>query len=517
MNPIMDKPSPRIHHVLGLRLKFSLAMIVLIGIVMGLVGVVVHSHVRAALLSQMKSKGIALSRGLAVNAVAALTTSDQLLLAELVDTAIHQETGISHAALVNEQGTVLAHSDFKQEGKHYGIPEHAVVETQGESKIFSYSVEGKACLDFAVPVVFVGKQQKTKKQLGVAHLVFFLSPIEEVVVAALTQLLYITGGGLLLGILFALFLVDRIASPIKRLTKSAEQIGSGNLDIQIHMPRRDELGRLADTFNQMTVNLKQAQVDLIEKERLQHEMEIAQAIQNLLVPKYSPKISGYSVGKLYRSAQEVSGDYFDFFQLNKGFWGMTVADVSGKGVPGGLVMAQLRSILRSIARDNQSPANILSQTEHHLAPDMREDMFVTISYMVLDPERRIVNLARAGHPAAIVYRRATRKCELELPNGVAVGISRPDVFDEVLEEKKIKLNPGDCILLYTDGVDEASNPEQDLFGIDRICDCLVKNAKWSAQKIIDQLDSQVREFADGIPQHDDMTMILVKVEEEKEA
>lgn len=514
MNLSKQMPSSKRHHAMGLRLKFSLGMIVLICIVMGLVGFVVHSHVQTALLSQMSSKGVALARGLAGNAVEALTTSDQLLLAELVDKAIHQETGISHAALVDEKYTVLAHSDFKQEGKRYSIPDQAMVEIRGRSKIYAYAIAGKACLDFAVPIVFEGKLQKTKKQLGTAHLVFFLSPIEEIVVGTLTKLLYITGAGVLLGILFVLFLVDRIVSPINRLTKGAEQIGTGNLDTRIHMRRRDELGRLADTFNQMAVNLKHAQEELIEKERLQHEMEIAQAIQNLLVPKFSPTITGYSIGKLYRSAQEVSGDYFDFFQLRKGFWGMTVADVSGKGVPGGLVMAQLRSVLRSIAGESQSPAKILSQTEYHLAQDMREDMFVTISYMILDPERKSISLARAGHPAAIIYRSFTQKCELELPNGVAIGISRPEVFDEVLEEKTIILNPGDFILLYTDGVDEANNAEQALFGVKRICDCLVANAALPAQKIIDHLDAQVRKFAAGIAQQDDMTMILVKVEEE---
>jgi len=496
----------------GLKFKFSLAIIILIIIMMSLVTFVVRSRVRDTLLSQMQVKGMALARGLAGNAAEALVTADRLLLAELVDKAGKQEEGILYAVLVDKQGHVLAHSNFKLEGRSYQIPAGAVYERVKDGKIIHYTLQGEECLDFEVPIILAGKIKNVEKIVGAAHVVYSLLPIRRLVYETLQNIFYIAAACLGLGIFLVLFLVSRIIRPVKQLAEAAEEVGAGNLDLNLEVRRCDELGQLAATFNHMAANLKLAQVELIVKERLQHEMEIAQHIQNLLVPKHSPQIPGYSISMLYRSAEEVSGDYFDFIDLGRGYWGMTIADVSGKGVPGALVMAQTRSVMRSIAHVNLSPAKVLSQANLNLYRDMRDDMFVTVSYFVLDSARRMVTLSRAGHLAAIIYRRATKTCELEMPTGIAIGISDPDTFDLMLNEKKIKLNPGDFILLYTDGVDEACNRAQELFGSQRLLQTLIKSAHLKADGIINHLDQAVQRFVGEAPQHDDITMILVKVE-----
>jgi sigma-B regulation protein RsbU (phosphoserine phosphatase) len=289
-------------------------------------------------------------------------------------------------------------------------------------------------------------------------------------------------------------------------------VGGGELDYKLEMKARDEIGHLAFTFNAMAINLKKAQAELIVKERLQQEMEIANQIQKMLVPKVSPSIPGYSIGQMYRSAEEVGGDYFDFIDLGKQQWGMVVADVSGKGVPGALVMAQTRAVMRSIAHDSTSPAKVLARTNAQLYGDMRENMFVTLSYFVLDAPKRSVTLSRAGHLAALIYRRASRTCEIEMPIGIAIGISDPETFELMLTESKVKLNPGDFILVYTDGVDEAANINKELFGADRLVQTLIQSADQSADQIVKSIDKAIRDFTRGAAQSDDITMILIKAE-----
>lgn len=498
---------------LGLKFKFSAAIIFLIICVMGLVTAVVRYRVRESLLEQIMVKGEALCRGLAAQAAEALVTGDKMHLTVLVDQTLQQEKGITAAAVVDSRQIILAHSDFKREGQPYRQPGQAVFRKISFEKISQYFAGRQEVLDFEVPVMVTGTNQQVAKQLGSAHVVYSLAPINRVVATALEDIFYVALSGLLLGIFISIWLVGRITRPIRQLARATETIGTGNLDIQIPVKRRDELGQLSSAFNLMAANLKHAQAELIVKERLQNEMEIAQRIQGMLVPKQSPKIPGFSLSKLYSAAEEVSGDYFDFIDLGKGFWGMTVADVSGKGVPGALVMAQTRSVLRSIANLSHSPSKVLSKTNLQMYRDLPENMFVTISYLVLDAAKRAVTISRAGHLAAIIFRKATRTCELEMPTGIAIGISDPDTFDLMLSERSVKLNPGDFILLYTDGVDEATNTSKDLFGSERLMETLKQAAGLTAEAIVERVEQAVKAFVGPAPQNDDITMILVKLEE----
>ncbi len=498
---------------IGLKFKFSFAIILLIAGVMGLVTEVVRYRVKDRLLDQMMVKGQALTRGLAANAAEALATDDRARLAVLVDQVLKQEKGIVAAALVDENNLILAHTNFKLEGQVYQQPAQAVLEHYASGRVGQYRLDGEEVLDFEVPILVSGTNQDVRKRIGSAHILYSLQPINEVVRETLTNIFFVAVGGMLFGILVSLWLVNRITRPIRRLADATEVIGRGNLDLRLPVKRRDELGLLSAAFNHMAANLKSAQADLIIKERLQNEMEIAQRIQNLLVPNDSPKIQGYSVARLYRAAEEVSGDYFDFIDLGKGFWGMTVADVSGKGVPGALVMAQTRSVLRSVASQTHSPGKVLSKTNQLLYRDLPENMFVTLSYLVLDGPKRTVTISRAGHLAAIIYRKATKGCELEMPTGIAIGISDPDTFDLMLTERTVKLGPGDFILLYTDGVDEATNTAQELFGSERLIQALHEAANYRASGIVEYIERAVHHFVGDAPQNDDITMILVKAEE----
>ncbi len=175
-------------------------------------------------------------------------------------------------------------------------------------------------------------------------------------------------------------------------------------------------------------------------------------------------------------------------------------------------MAQTRSTLRSVAQEYSSPKKALTLTQNKLYGDIRPDMFITASYMILDTASSTITLARAGHPAALLFFKEKKHCELALPSGVAIGITEPYMFETLLVEKKIELKPGDFIFLYTDGVDESCNEAKELFGNQRVIKCLEANAHLSAQEIVARLEKAIQMFVQTAPQHDDMTMIVLKRE-----
>ncbi|MBN1595660.1 SpoIIE family protein phosphatase [candidate division FCPU426 bacterium] len=506
---------PHISRGLGLQLRFAVSILIVIAGMIFLVGYILHSHMRSALAAQLRITGLALAKIVATNAVEALKKNDQLLLADLVDKSMQQGEGVRHLALVDPKGKIIAHSDFKQEGLKYRYPENTVTEILGGSRVISYAQNNEQYLECVAPIL--NKDNGGTRQLGTAHLLYSLAPLDKKITAMLSPLPYIAGAGLLLVVILVFYFLGQVTNLLNRLAEGAEQLSQGSLNIQLPVKRYNELEHAAARFNQMVLDIKRSQERMLEKEKRRREMEIAQIIQNTLVDKTAPRIKGYSLGKLYRSAQEAAGDYCDFVQLSKGLWGMTVADVSGKGILGGLVISQVRTLLRSTGFVSLSPRETLLEVERQLSRDMHEDMYVTISYMALDQAKQVVTLARAGHTPAVVYRQDAKQCEWITPPGLAIGIASSPAFERVLGDKRIKLGKGDFILLYTNGVEAAYNDKMEYFGTERLSACLKAAANVSALKIIERLEKEIQLFTAGFPQLDDMAMIVVKAEEESKA
>ncbi|PYM09710.1 MAG: hypothetical protein DMF15_04780 [Verrucomicrobia bacterium] len=250
-----------------------------------------------------------------------------------------------------------------------------------------------------------------------------------------------------------------------------------------------------------------------EKKRLDHDLEIARDIQRILLPEKSPNIPGFEIAGLNIPARQVSGDYFDYIRVDEHRLGLAIADVSGKGVPASLIMAICRSVLRSQAPQNPSPAEVLKAVNRQLYPDIKEDMFISMAYLVVDHSVGSVTIARAGHDAPLLYRRAPQTVELIKPPGMVVGIDSGSVFDRITNDFAIRLEQGDCLVLYTDGVTEALDTEGFEFGIDRMIQSVRANAAHGASAIITRLIDDVRNFVGAHPQNDDITLITIRKHE----
>jgi sigma-B regulation protein RsbU (phosphoserine phosphatase) len=247
-----------------------------------------------------------------------------------------------------------------------------------------------------------------------------------------------------------------------------------------------------------------------EKKRLDHDLEIARDIQRILLPSEAPVIPGFEISGINIAARHVSGDYFDYLTVDKDRLGVAIADVSGKGVPASIIMAICRSVLRSQAAGNASPADVLQKVNRQLYPDIKEDMFISMAYLILDHVRDTVTLARAGHDAPILFDHATGTASPVKPPGMVLGIDSGSVFDRITGDFALTLKRDDCLLLYTDGVTEALDANGDEFGPDRMIECVRASAPEGAPAIISRLIDELRNFVGAQPQNDDITLIAIR-------
>ncbi len=247
-----------------------------------------------------------------------------------------------------------------------------------------------------------------------------------------------------------------------------------------------------------------------DKRRLDSDLETAREIQRILLPSKAPDLPGFALGGLNIAARHVSGDYYDYVRIDDDHWGVAIADVSGKGIPAALITGMCRSVLRAAAPHTFSPAEVLHRVNRQLYPDIREDMFISMLYLVIDTTTGGITLARAGHDAPLLFRGHGREVTLLRPPGMAVGIDTGEVFDRIVTDETVTLASGDGLLLYTDGATEALDQHESEFGLPRLIQAVQANASKDAAATVANIASELREFAGDVPQYDDITLISIR-------
>ena len=317
--------------------------------------------------------------------------------------------------------------------------------------------------------------------------------------------------GIFLVICGVAFLLARmLTKPIKALARGSEAVGGGDLDYRVEVKTGDELEELADSFNKMTSDLKEYTEELrrttAEKERFARELEIASGIQQSFLPEAPPEVEGFELAALSTPATEVGGDFYDFIPVSTDEWGLVIADVSGKGVPAALFMALSRTLVRANAVGNPSASDAIRRANTLIAEDDRSSMFVTLFYGVLDPGAKVLTYVSAGHNPPLMFPGGGGDTIMLKAKGVALGIM-PDIDRE---EKEIPVGPGDLVVLYTDGVTEAINQNEEQFGQERLARIVEQNRHLPAAEIARQIERAVAEFSEGQPQFDDITVVVLK-------
>ena len=252
----------------------------------------------------------------------------------------------------------------------------------------------------------------------------------------------------------------------------------------------------------------------IEKSRLDVDLELAGSVQGLLLPDRFPLPGQVDIAASYRPAQKISGDLYDAFDLGGNRIGIAIADVSGKGISASILMAICHTNLRHFARHMDSPADVLRAVNAAMQHSIRPDMFITMVYAVIDLESGSLSLARAGHEPPLLIGRdesneAYRISRLR-PNGMALGMVPPAIFDPIIEDEALPFRPGDTLVAYTDGLTESVNPAGQEYSGERLEDALKPMASSGAHDIVNSVVESVARFAGQSQQNDDLTLIVVK-------
>ncbi|GAA5130587.1 SpoIIE family protein phosphatase [Luteolibacter yonseiensis] len=247
-----------------------------------------------------------------------------------------------------------------------------------------------------------------------------------------------------------------------------------------------------------------------EKRAMEGELRNAREVQRILLPQHDPVISGFRISGTNLPARIISGDYYDYLDLGNDKLGIAIADVSGKGVPAGLLMAMCRSSLRSVASGEMSPSKVMAAVNRQLFPDIREDMFISMAYSILDAATGKLTLSRAGHDPALLYRRQTGKVELLRSPGLALGVDGGTVFERVTRDQEIELKSGDCVLFYTDGVKEAVDADEEEFGMDRMSESFRRAAPLGAESVLIRMQEELKMFTGEGKQMDDITLVALE-------
>jgi len=268
-----------------------------------------------------------------------------------------------------------------------------------------------------------------------------------------------------------------------------------------------DLQLLSAVGAQVAIALERARlydVTQAQRLRLERELKLAREIQDSLLPEALPQVTGFSLAADWRSALEMAGDFYDIFQLRGDRWGFVVADVSDKGAAAAMYMAMTRSLIRASASNHSGPGETLREVNQRLLAHSTSDMFVTVFYGVLDPATQTLTYANAGQNPPLVRRIAGRIEELRR-TGAALG-----VLEEVeLLEAGLVLAPGDALVIYTDGVTDALNPQGEEYGTTRLAEALLNAASSDARRLLDDVTGDLAAFTKDVPPFDDVTFFVL--------
>ncbi len=323
--------------------------------------------------------------------------------------------------------------------------------------------------------------------------------------------LVMQGAALVMG--FAL--ARSITGSVHELFAGTERVRRGDFTHRIRVASGDQLGDLADSFNAMTASVEGLLAQAAEKKRLEEELRIAREMQMSLLPRDAATIPGLTVAPFSRPAREVGGDYYDMVRLDERRLGVLVADVSGKGTSAAFYMAELKGLVLSLSPIYDSPRRLLMEVNRILSASLDEQSFITMTYAVIDLDHRTITYARAGHTPFIYLKPGEPAgARMLAPDGLVLGLRGLEGhFDALIEERSQPIGSGDLAVLFTDGITEAMNEEADMFGEERLSRLLQEHAALGPAALLDRILQDVEAFVGTADQHDDMTMVLIRVDE----
>jgi sigma-B regulation protein RsbU (phosphoserine phosphatase) len=339
-----------------------------------------------------------------------------------------------------------------------------------------------------------------------ATLILTMNP-EQVIQSLLYSTAFLLAITLGVAIILSRLFSSAIIRPVSRMEDAMAKLGKGDLTVAVPVENNDELGALSEHFNQMTVGLK-------ERYELRRSLNLAREVQQNLLPRDNPAVKSLDIAGKSIYCDETGGDYFDFLgngdSEDKKF-AVVIGDVSEHGIPSALLMATARAFIRQRSALSGEISRVVSDVNRQLTRDVEETgRFMTLFYLCIDMSRRHLQWVRAGHDAAILYDPATDQFEELGGEGIALGINQDWQYQAY---ERAGLDSGQIIMLSTDGLWEAQNRQGDMFGKEAIYEIIRRNSSAGAGELLDTLLYAVTRFQKNQQPTDDITLVIVKVDE----
>jgi len=429
---------------------------------------------------------------------------DVLLLNNICKNLAADNTDVYWVGITDQGNNFLAHTDIKK------VISGKTMAPVQKNKFAEILLEGEA-FELRNDTIYISAKIKESGvvvgNLGAASSTAQITKARNasIMTVASTTILMI-----LLGIPVTMILLHRKLKPISIITDALKGVRFDDVTINIPLKSRNEFGYLAETLRVMGDKLNVAQKDFIQQERTNRELEIAREIQANILPSDYPEDRRYQFCGAYQSARQVGGDYYDFIDFDDRHLAFLVADVSGKSLPGMLVMLLTRDIVKRLSWQVRRPDELLGEVNRELLPSIKKGMFVTMFFGLLDKQTGKFEYASAGHNPLIKLDGRTGRAELTKTKGFPLGMVPPEQFNRRIECAEISLTENDWLIQFTDGINEAVNEDGEEFGMERFVDLLKDAHHLNPPDLISQIIAEHKLFTGNTEQFDDITLLAMK-------
>lgn len=492
----------------GLRLKFSLSIIFLVFIIISTISVFILYRESKLLQQQIFQSTERELVHLSNTARESIGVDELALISSMQD--LQKISYFRYAFVLDSNNNIIQYFDQRGKWSPGQLLDDGVDRSKGTISGEFIITRSKDPLDnsgniydFSVPVL----SKINKRKIGTAVIGFSDGVIREernnlVKVIAPISMIFLG-----ISIIASIILATITIKPIRELSRGATIIGSGDLSYRININSSDELGQLAKEFNIMTAMIQDAKEKEIESRIMEEQLEMARDIQEGLNPMGFYDKDGIQIKGFTRAAKGVGGDYFDYIDIDEYRVGALISDVSGKGVPASLVMVMIRTVFTSyITRTDVDCAKVVRAINDSLSADFAIDKFATLFFMIYNRNTEELSFSNAGHGPLFCYRANKKACTATKLDGVPIGIME----DVDYTQAKVKLYPGDMVVMYTDGITEMRNTEKEEYGLSRLHKLMLDNHSLNAEKFVELLVNDVENFRGEASPHDDMTTLVFK-------
>jgi len=357
-------------------------------------------------------------------------------------------------------------------------------------------------------MLYSTSRYRSFKKIILLSLLFFLPVVVSLNFLELdTIYLNVLLGFAAIATFFVLFKI--FIKPLDKVTKEIAALVASKPYSRLNIFSKDEFGLIAFFFNDITKNIEKISYMLKEGSRMSEELSIASSIQQSVLPKSIPKIPFLDTVAKTRSAEEIGGDSFAITPHNDNFF-IYIGDVTGHGAPAGLVMMITNTLFEVLLPKAKKTKDLAASINKLLKPRVNSTMFMTTVFFRFDPKEKRMFYTGCGHEHILVYRADEGVTEVITTGGIALAMAED--IDKIVEEKEIKLKPNDVVVLYSDGITEAINDKQELFGLERLTACVTKYGHLGdSLKIFESISKDVTEFVGETIQNDDMTLICMRL------